>query len=199
MMRMSLFLQGQITVYFYLPVEADQPDATRVMTAAPASAPPPSAPRRDRPAWLPWAGAALGVLLVVVLLAWLGQGDEPAATAQDSADEPVASASEQRSPSPTKQAAPEGIVIVADDYIGMDKETAKKQLEELGLKVKDEKVENLENRPEDTVADISPTGEVQEGDEILLSVWDEPVVEQVVPDDEKASKGKAKGHKGKGH
>ena len=181
------------------PVEPDQPDATRVMAAVPAAAATPPATRHRRPAWLPWAGAALGVLLVVVLLAWLGQGDEPAATANDSADTPTTAASEQ--PSATKQAAPEGIVVVADDYIGMDKDAAKDRLEELGLKVKEEKVENLDGRTEGTVADISPTGEVQKGDEILLSVWDKPVVEQVVPDDDadKAPKGKAKGHKEKGH
>ncbi|MGZ8738012.1 MAG: protein kinase domain-containing protein [Nocardioides sp.] len=185
------------------PVEADQPDATRVMTAAPAPAPArPARRHRPPPAWLPWAGAALGVLLVVTLLAWLGQGDEPAATADDGTDTPTAAASEKQPSS--KKAAPAGIVIVADYYIGMDKDAAKDRLEDLGLAVKEEKFENLEDRPEDTVADISPTGEVQEGDEILLSVWDEPVVDQVVPDDddgvdEKApkGKGKAKGHKEK--
>jgi serine/threonine-protein kinase len=185
------------------PVEADPPDATRVLTATPAAAPAPPTPaprrQRPRPAWLPWAGAALGVLLVVVLLAWLGQGDEPAATAGETTDTSTAAASSDKQ-SPSKQATPAGIVIVADDYIGTDKDVAKDRLKTLGLKVKEEKVENLEGRPEDTVADISPTGEVQEGDEILLSVWDAPVVEQVVPDDddedEKAPKGKTKGPKG---
>jgi serine/threonine-protein kinase len=185
-------------------VEQDAPDATRILTPAtaattlpPRGSPPATAHRRHRPAWLPWVGAALGVLLVVVLLAWLGQGDDPASTPSDTPSTPAASASDSPSSSPTGTPAP-GIVIRAEDYVGLPKDEAKSRLEDLGLKVKEEKVENLEGRPEDTVADIDPTGRVRKGDEITLSVWGKPVVQQVTPG-EPHGKGKNKGHEKKGH
>ncbi len=140
-------------------------------------------------------GAALGVLLVVVLLAWLGQGDEPSSTPSDTPSVSAASASDSPSPSPTRTRTP-GIVIRAEDYVGLPKDEAKSRLEDLGLKVKEEKVENLEGRPENTVADIDPTGRVRKGDEITLSIWGKPVVEQVTPG---KPHGKGKGHEKKGH
>jgi hypothetical protein len=142
-------------------------------------------------------GAALGVLLVVVLLAWLGQGDEPSSTPNDTPSASADSPSDSPSPSPTRTRAP-GIVIRAEDYVGLPEDEAKSRLEDLGLKVKEEKVENLEGRPENTVADIDPTGRVSKGDEITLSLWGKPVVEQVTPS-QPHGKGKNKGHEKKGH
>jgi serine/threonine-protein kinase len=181
-------------------VEPDAPDATRVLPVGaavpPRGTPPPSATSRRRPAWLPWAGAALGVLLVVVLLAWLGRGDEPATTAADPGSE-TPSAAESASPSPSRTRAP-AIVVNADDYVGLPKDEAKTRLEELGLRVKEEKVENLQGAPEDTVADVDPTGRVKKGTEITLSVWGKPVVEKAPPKP-KPEHGKGKGHEKKGH
>lgn len=182
-------------------VEPDTPDATRVLTSAGAASglPPRDArtgagSRRGRPAWLPWAGAALGVLLVVVLLAWLGRGEEPATTAVDEPSGPSSSTSTSSSPSPSASRTP-GIVIRAEDYVGLPKDDAKSRLEDLGLEVKEEKVDNLEGQPEETVADIAPTGRVEPGDEVTLSIWGKPIVEKVAPE----KPGKGKGHKKKGH
>jgi eukaryotic-like serine/threonine-protein kinase len=184
------------------PVEEDAPDATRVMTsvatatAVPPRGTPPAAPRRRRPAWLPWVGAALGVLLVVVLLAWLGRGEEPATTASTGSDEPSASVS--ASPSSKPSSAP-GVVIDPDDYIGLPKDEAKKRLEDLELKVKETKLDNVEGHEENTVADIDPTGKVMKGAEITLSVWGKPVVAVPEPKPKPEHGGKGKGHEKKGH
>jgi hypothetical protein len=182
-------------------VEHDGPDATRVLTSAgaatalpPHGTGPDGTSRHGRPAWLPWAGAALGVLLVVVLLAWLGRGDEPVTTAVEQPSGPTSSTSASSSPSPTASPTP-GIVVRAEDYVGLPKDDAKSRLEGLGLKVKEEKVDNLEGQPEDTVADIAPTGRVEPGDEVTLSIWGKPIVEKVEPE----KPGKGKGHKKKGH
>ncbi len=184
------------------PGGSDAPDATRLLTAVaapvpPRGTPPPSAAPSRRPSWLPWAGAALGVLLVVVLLAWFADGDETAPTADRSpADSPATSASATPSTKPSR--AP-GIVIVADDYLGLPKEDAKRRLQDLGLKVGEQKVQNLEGETEGTVADIDPTGKVQEGDLVTLSVWDKPVVQAPEPKTKPAHGGKGKGHEKKGH
>jgi eukaryotic-like serine/threonine-protein kinase len=181
-------------------VEPDAPDATRVLPVAAATTLPPrgtqpaATSRRGRPAWLPWAGAALGVLLVVVLLAWLGRGEEPATTAVDEPSGPASSTPASSSPSPSASRTP-GIVIRAEDYVGLPKDDAKSRLEDLGLKVKEEKVDNVEGQPEETVADVAPTGRVEPGDEVTLSIWGKPIVEKVVPE----KPGKGKGHKKKGH
>jgi serine/threonine-protein kinase len=181
-------------------VEPDAPDATRVLPAGaavpPRGTPPPTATARRRPAWLPWVGAALGVLLVVVLLAWLGRGEEPATTAADPGSD-TPSAAEASSPSPSRTRAP-AIVVNADDYVGRPKDEARSRLEDLGLRVKEVKVDNLEGRPEGTVADVDPTGKVRKGTEITLSVWGKPVVEKAPPKP-KPKHGKGKGHGKKGH
>jgi serine/threonine-protein kinase len=185
-------------------VAADAPDATRILTAVGAAAvpppgtPPPATSDRRRPAWLPWAGAALGVLLVVLLLAWLTRGEEPATTASTGSEEPVASASLSASSSPSaKPSKAAAIVIDAGDYVGLPKDEAKSRLEDLGLKVKETKLDNVEGHEENTVADIDPTGRVREGTEITLSVWGKPVV--AVPEPKPGHGDKGKGHKKKGH
>jgi serine/threonine-protein kinase len=188
-----------------------EPDGTRLLTAVtPAAAPPaPTAPltpgpptptSRHRPPWLPWAAAALGVLVVVVLLAWLGRGDETASPSGSTPDAPAASATGSPSQAASKPTTTPGVVIAADDYIGLPKDQARSRLQGLGLKVTEEKVQNPEGRPQDTVADIDPTGKVQRGDEITLSVWDKPIVQQPAPEPKPAKgKGHGKGHKKKGH
>jgi serine/threonine-protein kinase len=162
------------------------------------------APRRSRPTWLPWAGAALGVLLVVVLLAWLAPGDQTAPTTAGSpADEPTtatgsATSSTPATPSARPSRAP-GIVLAAGDYIGLTKDDAKHRLQDLGLKVDEQKVQNLQGETEGTVADIDPTGTVRKGDLVTLSVWDKPEVSAPEQKPKPAHGGKAKGHEKKGH
>ncbi len=169
---------------------ADPDDGgTRVLTTAPTRdepAPPSGGPSR-RPAWLPWAGAALAVLLLVLLIAWLGRGDEggtpsPAGnddTASESAQPRETPTRESPSPEePTSEAPspeePAGVEVVAEDYIGMHKDEAKARLEALGLKVKEQKVDNDGSVEQDTVTDVVPVGTLQEGDEVTIFVADKP-------------------------
>ncbi len=75
-----------------------------------------------------------------------------------SAEEPTSEA-----PSPEE---PAGVEVVAEDYIGMHKDEAKARLEALGLKVKEQKVDNDGSVEQDTVTDVVPVGTLQEGDEV---------------------------------
>ncbi len=177
---------------------ADQPDATRVFDGPPVV--PTSATRavttgeRRRPAWLPWVGAAVAVLLVVLAISLLG-GEDAGAPAGDNPDQPAETtpppeksasqnptATDQSSPSeeptasedPTASEEPTGIEVVAADYVGMDKDEATARLEALGLKVKDESVDNDGSLVEDTVTDVVPAGTLAEGDEVTIFVADAP-------------------------
>ena len=81
----------------------------------------------------------------------------------------------------------------------MPKKEARRELEELCLEVREEKVANTGDAPADTVAGVSPTQGLTEGDEVLLEVWEKPPPpppsdEDDDGDDDKPGKGKGKGH-----
>ena len=194
------------------PAPDPEPQHTAVLSAVGTAADRPARERR-RPAWLPWAGASLGILLVVVTLSWVAghTGGVPAAGA--ATDTPSAS-SGHASPSASRRPV---VKLVADDYVGLPAAEAKRRLEERGLRVGERKVENREGHPAGTVADVDPTGRLHEDDRVTLSVWGEPVATQPAPKtakkkpapkpDPKAKPkgpgkgdtGKDKGHKKKGH
>ena len=69
--------------------------------------------------------------------------------------------------------------MVAADYIGMHKDEAKARLEALGLKVKEQTVENDGTVEQDSVTDVVPEGTLEEGDKVTIFVADEPPVEEI--------------------
>ncbi|MGN6575335.1 MAG: PASTA domain-containing protein, partial [Nocardioides sp.] len=166
---------------------------------------------RRRPAWLPWAGATFGLLLVVVLMSSVTHGSGvPAAGA----------ATEEQSPATTSSSAAASerptVRVRAADYVGLPAAEAKRRLEDRGLRVTERKVANREGRPAGTVADVDPTGRLREGTRVTLDVWGDPVVAQPKPPKKKAAakpkhmpkhagpgkhdhKPGPKGHKKKGH
>jgi len=60
--------------------------------------------------------------------------------------------------------------VDADDYRGQPKDTARAALEDLGLKVKEQRVENDGSLTPDTVHDVAPVGTLEEGTEVTLTV-----------------------------
>ena len=174
-----------------------EPDAaaggTRVLTGV---VPPARTDARNRrPAWLPWAAAALAVLLVVVVTSMV-LGDETDPAGPDT-PAPAASAEESAGEASTKSAEPKTFDLDAQDYVGMPEDEAKAELEALGLEVKDEQVANLEGQDEGTVADVDPTRHLQDGDQVTLSVWG-PAPE-LTDDDEGDDDRDEKGKPGKGN
>ena len=178
------------------------PTATRVLTvpgpgpaAAPAAPGPAREPRRRTPAWLPWALAAAAVLAVVLLVSLLGRPDDPDRSGSNSgpgAGEETASTEPKPSPSPeqtptqeqttdTQEPAPETVEVNADDYRGLDKKTAHDQLKALGLKVREETVDNDGSVEKDTVLDVTPVGTLQKGDEVTIVVAGPPPREDEPP------------------
>ena len=151
--------------------------------------PDPDRERRDRrrtPAWLPWLLAAAAVAAVLVVVAILANGrDEGRTTGETPSSSPSASRSVKPSTTPTSSAptptssapttkAPETVQVDAGDYVGRPAEDASKDLKALGLKVREQKVDNPGDQQQDTVADVNPTGDVTKGSTVTLSVYDAP-------------------------
>jgi beta-lactam-binding protein with PASTA domain len=89
------------------------------------------------------------------------------------------------------------VTVDKASYVGQPKDDAKKALEDLGLKVDEQQVDNTVGAPKDTVADVSPSGEVAKDQTITLSVYGDPVTtEQPSEQTSKPAKGHGKG-KGK--
>jgi serine/threonine-protein kinase len=181
---------------------APEAGATQVMTVPPAVPPTDAktlvhadARTRRRPAWLPWAGAAAAVLVLVLLVTWLTRGEEatPAAGA-DPAQTTPAEETTSAAPETSAPAEPAGIEVVAADYQGLPKDEAKARLEAFGLKVTEEVVDNDGTMEPDTVVDVVPVGTLQEGDEVTLFVAGKPAPAPAEKGD-KPGKGKAKGPK----
>lgn len=177
---------------------------TRVLPAAaiaPAVTPDMAYGDERRRRWWPTAAAAVVLLAGLALVFALTRGDEPdptagrgadanagtstrtpptSATASDSASSDsatsattAASTPASTPPStPTTSTAPAGIVVDPDDYIGTDAKDAKERLEDAGLRVEEEKVEG--DGEKDTVAAVEPSGTLQPGDRVTLSVWQGP-------------------------
>jgi serine/threonine-protein kinase len=104
----------------------------------------PDTPARRRRPW----GAILAALVALVLgvllvMALLDQTDDPADTVQ----------------------------VDRDDYVGRPYEEAAEDLSDAGLEPSREERDNPGGRTPETVADVRPTGQVEEGSAVILTVW----------------------------
>ena len=154
--------------------------ATQVMTGtAPVPAPTPAdtpvgAARRKRKVPWGWILLALAVIAAIVVVAVLANGDEGT---PDPTDEPTRSAPTRQQPtnepSPT-QTEDTTVEVDESDYVGRDVDDVEDELEELGLKVKREKLDNPGDEQEDAVEGVNPSGTLQEGDTVTVSYWGKP-------------------------
>jgi serine/threonine-protein kinase len=153
--------------------------------------------------------AAAAVLLVVLVVAALARSrddggtpaDTPESTTPSSAEgspstSPTDSPSHTPSESPSESPSQETVTVDKADYVGRPKDEARRALEDLGLKVDEQEVDNTVGAPADTVADVSPSGEVAPDETITLSVYGDPVTTES-PTDEASKPGKGT-DKGKG-
>ncbi len=140
------------------PVE--RPAPTRVMGSAAATRA--ATGRGGLPHWLPWAAAAAGVLLVVVLVSALARGD-----ADNTADDNPAAAD-------SIQPKDDRIRVRRAAYLGMERKEAREDLEQRGFAVEERKRSATSpDQQKDTVAGLSPAGLVAPGSTITLAVWQE--------------------------
>ncbi|NUS49648.1 MAG: PASTA domain-containing protein, partial [Nocardioidaceae bacterium] len=76
---------------------------------------------------------------------------------------------------PSPSATPDDRVEVRrSDYVGRPKDEAESDLKDLGLDVEEQEVPNPGDQEKDIVADVSPTGRVEPGSTITLSVFGDP-------------------------
>jgi serine/threonine-protein kinase len=168
----------------------------------------PGPPQRRRP-WLPWVAAALAVLVVVLVVSRL-TGDRSPGTSSDQPSGPTAtstvterssssaaptktasaSPTKTASSAPTTSATPDETVAVDPaDYVGRPAKDATKQLEDLGLTVEVVTVENPGDQEKDTVAAVSPSGDVDPDQTITLSVYGDPPADNPAKKPPKSPKG----------
>jgi eukaryotic-like serine/threonine-protein kinase len=167
-----------------MPVTAD---ATQVLAAPPAT---PAAmfdddhDRRRRAGWLPIAAVVIAVLLIAGIAYALSTGGDggdnsgsPAAAgtkrSQQSTD--LSTTAPSTTPpsttpetTPATTTTPAGIVVDPNDYIGLKSKDAEHQLEDLGFHVE---LDETSGGEKDVVADITPSGTLQEGETVTLIIY----------------------------
>jgi serine/threonine-protein kinase len=170
------------------------PAAAPAPAAAPTPAPAPAERDRSRrttpwPLLLGLAAVALAVLLAV----WLGsRGDDtdassgdttpsqtgrsPSQTPKQTPTETPSETSQTPTETPTSEPAPEPTTVEVDpaDYLGLKAKDAEKQLRELGLEPVLVELDNTGEAEKDTVADVSPSGTLEEGDTVTVSFYGKP-------------------------
>ncbi|MFP5336020.1 MAG: protein kinase domain-containing protein [Actinomycetes bacterium] len=159
-------------------------DSTRVMPAAAAPGPPTAAttsarPPSGRPARR-LTGPLLALLALVAfvvlgaLLANVLGGDDPGTVTPTPAAPSQPTETTEPSPEPTAEptqpaaTTPSGITVDAADYVGRPFDEVEEALEELGLKVEKEPVQDTDAE-KDTVLDVS-AGTFAEGDTVTVLV-----------------------------
>lgn len=133
----------------------DSPD-TRAYLLPRASEEPPA--RRPR-IFARVVGAAVAAVLLVAGALW--------ATTAGTSDGP-------RAPDVVADEGPVLVRVRAEDYVGHPTAEAVTALRELKLEPRVERRDNLGGQPGDTVAAVSPTGRVEEGSTVVLTVWRAP-------------------------
>jgi serine/threonine-protein kinase len=66
------------------------------------------------------------------------------------------------------------VTIDADDYIGRNVDEVAQELRDLGLQVSTRRVDNPGEEEADTVENVSPDGELEEGDKVTVTYWGSP-------------------------
>ena len=133
-------------------------------------------PRRSTP-WL--IAAVVAAVLLLGLLGWwlLGSDGEEAPPAQTTPT-PTATATRpdtpRATPTPTTSAAPETFDLELSRYVGRDVDAVLDELRGLGLDPRSNRIANPGGERADTVAEISPTRNLREGDRVDVAYYGEP-------------------------
>ena len=155
---------------------------------APQPAPTPSAAQRRRTS-VPWplVIGIVAVLAAVLLAVWLGtrDGSEPTGTTTQSPQQsqspspsksPTESPSQTPTESPTQTPSPEPTTVEVDPaaYVGRNAKDVEKELRDLGLEPELVELENPGDAEKDVVADVSPSGTLDEGTTVTVTYYGKP-------------------------
>ena len=155
---------------------------------APQPAPTPSAAQRRRTS-VPWplVIGIVAVLAAVLLAVWLGtrDGSEPTGTTTQSPQQsqspspsksPTESPSQTPTESPTETPSPEPTTVEVDPaaYVGRNAKDVEKELRDLGLEPELVELENPGDAEKDVVADVSPSGTLDEGTTVTVTYYGKP-------------------------
>jgi len=142
---------------------------TAVLGGVPPSAPPAAGRRRRVGAWAWVLLALVAVAAVVALLLTQNGSDQSPTTPTDTTSAPTRPTRDTSAPStPTKDT---GVRIDAADYIGRDVDQVAQELRDLGLEVSTRRVDNPGDQEADTVENVSPDGDLNEGDRVTVTYW----------------------------
>ncbi|GAA1952000.1 hypothetical protein GCM10009798_09070 [Nocardioides panacihumi] len=164
------------------PVATPPADATQVITGVGAPSPGTTTTSRtttdddDRRRVNPWLIALItGAVLAAILVGWLllrgNANDAPPpgpTTPTTSATTPTPSQT------PTTSAAPKTFDLNESDYVGRDVDSVLADLRALGLEPRSKEIANPGDQKADSVAAISPTKGLQEGDSVEVAYYGKP-------------------------
>jgi serine/threonine-protein kinase len=132
-----------------------------------------------------WLVALLvGLVLAAALVTWLltrsGAQDDvpPAATQSATAATPSDTPSDTPTETPTSSAAPETFDLDESRYVGEDVDRVLAELRDLGLEPRTRELANPGDEDADTVAAVSPTKGLEEGDRVEVAYYGRPEPER---------------------
>jgi len=162
------------------PVAVPPADSTQVMTGVgappPATSATPVAADDDGRRVNPWLIALVaGLLLAAVLVGWLLLRGSASDAPPSAPVTPTTSATTPTpSQTPTTSAAPKTFDLNESDYVGHDVDSVLADLRALGLEPRSKEIANPGDQKADTVAAVSPTKGLQEGDRVEVAYYGEP-------------------------
>jgi hypothetical protein len=163
--EMAAALRGEVPVWPEAAATTTMPatDATRTMrlSSGPARTAAPDDDVRRRRA-VRWVVAAVLLLALLVPLAWAARS---LVTSGDTGSSVAPTATAARA------TATEGVRVDRDDYVGLPEDEARERLEAAGLVPVVERRAAVGGEETGTVAEVGPTGLVESGTEVTLTVW----------------------------
>jgi eukaryotic-like serine/threonine-protein kinase len=166
----------------YVPVPPVS-ERTQVLPAVPPQPDPAPTPAAGTPVdddrRSPWLVVLLvvalvaAVVLIIVVATQANDGDDP--TASDTSSAPTSSAPTTADSSPTEESssAPAEVQINEADYLGRPVDRVAAELSAKGLKVDTQPIDNPGGKDTDTVASVSPTTGLVEGDTVTVEFYRE--------------------------
>jgi serine/threonine-protein kinase len=148
---------------------ARPPDTT---STAPVAGPVDERKRR----WWAWLLLALAVIAAVVAIILLTNTDDDPGGPSEPTTEPT----RDQSPDQTTQG-PDTVTVDEGDYVGRPVGEVVDELQDLGLNVERNELDNPGDEDQDIVDSVNPSGTLQEGDTVMVSYWGPPPEEPTEP------------------